>query len=59
MSGECNCTCQIAGSHDPDCAVYGPPLEPGEDQRDGEPYCNHDAPAVVDGVCECGEPVPS
>ena len=25
---ECNCTCQIAGSHDPDCAVYGPPPEP-------------------------------
>lgn len=19
-----------------------------------EPYCNHDAPAVVNGVCECG-----
>lgn len=22
-----------------------------------EPYCNHDAVAVVDGVCECGESV--
>ena len=28
VSRECNCTCQIAGAHDPDCAVYGPPQEP-------------------------------
>jgi hypothetical protein len=27
---DCNCTCQIAGAHDPDCAVYGPPAEPGD-----------------------------
>jgi hypothetical protein len=27
----CNCTCQIAGFHDPDCAVYGPPPEPCDD----------------------------
>ncbi len=24
---------------------------------DREPYCNHDAAAIVDGVCECGEAV--
>jgi hypothetical protein len=27
--------------------------------RSDEPYCNHDAAAVVDGVCECGERVAS
>ena len=42
MSGDCNCTCPIAGSHDPDCAVYGPPQEPlGPWDWDGEP-CEHD-----------------
>src|SRR5215813_3721883 len=28
--GACDCTCPISGSHDWDCAVYGPPLEPDD-----------------------------
>lgn len=28
-----------------------------DDDTDDEPWCNHDAVAVVNGVCECGEHV--
>jgi hypothetical protein len=28
-------------------------------EPEAEPFCNHDAAAVVDGVCECGEVMPN
>jgi len=38
----CNCTCPIAGCHDPDCAVYGPPQEPDDARHvQPDPHVSH------------------
>ena len=34
-------------------------IDTGEFLLMGETWCNHDEPAVVDGVCECGKEIES